>query len=144
MAEYEITIAETDAEREVCFAIRKEVFVEEQTVPLELEMDEYDADAVHFLLRDQDGAALGTARLLGKDGAAKIGRVAVIKAARGRGLGRELMCAVMETARLRGDREAVLDSQTYAIPFYALLGFTVEDEEFYDAGILHRRMRLVL
>lgn len=136
-----ITIAETEADREACYAVRKMVFVEEQAVPLELELDEYDATATHFLMRDDAGSPVATARLLDKHGLAKIGRVAVRKEVRGRGLGLELMQAVLELAHKRGFTEAVLDSQTYAIPFYERLGFAAEGEEFDDAGIPHFLMR---
>lgn len=135
-----VIIVETPADWEACYAIRKTVFVEEQAVPLELELDEYDDVATHFLLRDGD-APLATARLLDKHGLAKIGRVAVLKEARGRGLGLVLMRAVLEEARRQGFTEAVLDSQTYAIPFYERLGFVAEGEEFDDAGIPHYLMR---
>jgi len=135
-----VTIVEAPADWDACYAIRKTVFVEEQAVPLELELDEYDDVATHFLLRNGD-APLATARLLDKHGLAKIGRVAVLKEARGRGLGLVLMRAVLEEARRRGFTEAVLDSQTYAIPFYERLGFVAEGEEFDDAGIPHYLMR---
>ena len=135
-----VIIVETPADWEACYAIRKTVFVEEQAVPLELELDEYDDVATHFLLRGGD-TPLATARLLDKHGRAKIGRVAVLKEARGRGLGLVLMRAVLEEARRQGFTEAVLDSQTYAIPFYERLDFVAEGEEFDDAGIPHFLMR---
>lgn len=135
-----VLIAQTPADLTLCYNIRKAVFVEEQAVPLELEMDEYDATATHFLLREGE-APLATARLLDKHGLAKIGRVAVVREARRRGLGLTLMQAVLEEARRQGFTEAVLDSQTYAIPFYERLGFIAEGEEFDDAGIPHYLMR---
>jgi predicted GNAT family N-acyltransferase len=144
MTTFRVRIAESEADREACFAIRKAVFVEEQHVPLALEMDDYDAAATHFLLRDTDGTPLATARLLNKDGAAKIGRVAVIQKARGSGLGLSLMQAVLDTARRQGFTEAMLDSQTYALPFYERLGFVAEGEEFDDASLPHFHMRRLL
>lgn len=141
---YSIIITGTPAEREACYDIRKAVFVQEQAVPLELELDEYDAAAVHFLLRDAAQTSLATARLLDKHGLAKIGRVAVLKEARGRGLGLALMQFVLDEARRRGFTEAILDSQTYAIPFYERLGFAAEGDEFDDAGIPHFLMRRTL
>ncbi len=113
-------------------------------MPLDLEMDEYDASATHFLLRSGDGTPLATARLLDKHGAAKVGRVAVLRFARGQGLGLALMRAVLDEARRQGFGEAVLDSQTYAIPFYERLGFRAEGDEFDDAGIPHFLMRRAL
>ena len=136
-----ITIVQTPEDREACYDIRKAVFVAEQAVPLELEMDEYDDIATHFLLRDAGQTPLATARLLDKHGLAKIGRVAVVQEARGLGLGLTLMQFVVDEARRRGFTEAVLDSQTYAIPFYERLGFAAEGEEFDDAGIPHFLMR---
>ncbi len=138
-----ITTVQTPADRAACYDIRKTVFVEEQAVPLELEMDEYDDVATHFLLRDGD-MPLATARLLDKHGRAKIGRVAVLQEARGRGLGLVLMRAVLDEARRQGFAEAILDSQTYAVPFYERLDFVAEGEEFDDAGIPHYLMRLRL
>ena len=135
-----IKIVASPEEFDQCFRIRTTVFVEEQEVPLELEMDEYDAIATHFLLRDGE-TPLATARLVDKHGLAKIGRVAVLKEARGRGLGLLLMQAVIDEAKRRGFTESVLDAQTYALPFYARLGYIAEGEEFDDAGIPHFLMR---
>ena len=135
-----IKIVQTPEEFDRCFGIRTTVFVEEQEVPLELEMDEYDAIATHFLLRDGE-TPLATARLVDKHGLAKIGRVAVLKEARGRGLGLLLMQAVIDEAKRRGFTESVLDAQTYAVPFYARLGYIAEGDEFDDAGIPHFLMR---
>jgi len=136
----EIKRAHTEAERAQCLAIRMTVFVHEQQVPAELELDEYDGIATHLLLTE-DGRPLATARLVDKYGVAKIGRVAVAKDARGQGLGLRIMQAVLEEARGQGFTEAMLDSQSYAIPFYEKLGFVAEGEEFDDAGIPHRLMR---
>ena len=135
-----IKIVESPEEFDQCFRIRTTVFVEEQEVPLELEMDEYDAVATHFLLCDGE-TPLATARLVDKHGLAKIGRVAVLKEARGRGLGLLLMQAVIDEAKHRRFTESVLDAQTYAVPFYARLGYVAEGEEFDDAGIPHLLMR---
>ncbi len=139
-----ITLAQTPAEREQCLDIRRAVFVAEQAVPLELEMDDYDAVAVHFLMRDGAQNPIATARLLDKHGIAKIGRVAVLKASRGQGVGLALMQFVVDDAKRRGFTEAMLDSQTYAIPFYERLGFAAEGDEFDDAGIPHFLMRRTL
>ncbi len=129
-----------DADRKAAMEIRFAVFVDEQNVPAELEPDAYDADAVHLLLCDGD-TAIGTARLVDKgDGVVKIGRVAVHKEHRGHGHGDRLMRFALEVARQHGFTGAMLDAQTYAIPFYERLGFVAEGPEFDDAGIPHRRM----
>jgi predicted GNAT family N-acyltransferase len=139
---FTVRAAESVSDRDSCFRIRTAVFVEEQQIPLEIEMDEYDSEAVHFLLVTAcDDTPIGTARLLDKAGVAKIGRVAILKGFRGAGLGKVLMEGMMAEARKRGFREAMLDSQVYAIPFYETVGFVAEGEEFLDAGIPHYRMR---
>lgn len=119
--------------------IRLEVFVEEQRVPLEEELDARDAQCLHAIAYDADGQAMGTGRLL-PDG--HIGRMAVRKPWRGQGVGSLLLTALMDAARRRGDAEVVLDAQLQARPFYARHGFVEEGETFMDAGIPHRVMRL--
>ena len=120
--------------------VRFAVFVEEQQVPAEIELDEFDPLSVHALAFDAQGRVLGTGRLL-PDG--HIGRMAVLRQARGAGVGSALLQALMDAARTRGDREVLLSAQTHAIPFYERFGFIVEGEEYDDAGIPHRMMRLV-
>jgi phosphoribosylglycinamide formyltransferase-1 len=126
---------------ECAFAIRKEVFCEEQRVPEDLELDEYDSEAWHFLLF-VNGVPAAVARLVNKQGAAKIGRVAVRAAFRGQGLGKRIMELAMHAAKeLRLD-PMVLDAQVPVIPFYEALGFTAHGGVFDDAGIPHRRMTM--
>jgi predicted GNAT family N-acyltransferase len=123
--------------------IRMEVFVDEQQVPPHLEPDEYDADALHLLtIIPETGEAVATARIVDKgNGLAKIGRVAVRKAWRGRHIGDSQMRFALETATASGFTTAALDAQTYVIPFYERLGFVAEGPVFDDAGIPHRHMR---
>jgi predicted GNAT family N-acyltransferase len=120
--------------------VRFAVFVEEQQVPAEIELDEFDPQSVHALAFDAQGRVLGTGRLL-PDG--HIGRMAVLRQARGAGVGSALLQALMKAARARGDREVLLSAQTHAIAFYERFGFAVEGEEYDDAGIPHRMMRHV-
>lgn len=138
--------AQTDADVERALAIREKVFVGEQKVPIELEHDQHDWTALHFLAGESSGV-VGTARLV-KDypeaGQGKVGRVAVLPEARGSGWGRRLMWAMQAAAREHGLRELVLDSQLDAVPFYQGLGYTEQGEVFEEAGILHRRMTLCL
>jgi predicted GNAT family N-acyltransferase len=120
--------------------VRRRVFIEEQGVPEVEEWDDPDATATHFVLREGT-AVVGTARLVRQDGGwFRVGRVAVVPEARGRGGATLLMHEVMGHARRQGARGLVLDAQVYVIPFYTRLGFTVEGEQFMDAGIPHRRM----
>lgn len=128
---------------EAAKAIRFEVFVAEQHVPVELELDEYDATARHWLAI-ADGEAIATARAVSKDYGWKIGRVAVRRPWRGQGVGLALMRAILESARAEGVGELRLESQTHALAFYGRLGFVAEGPEFDDAGIPHRLMRLII
>ena len=127
--------AQTEAKR-----IRFAVFVEEQGVPPELEMDENDARCVHALAYSA-GRAIGTGRLL-PDG--HIGRMAVLKEWRGRGAGRALLQRLIDAARRRGDREVLLSAQTQALEFYRAEGFEPEGAVYEEAGIAHQAMRLRL
>lgn len=125
---------------EAARSVRRQVFIEEQGVPEAEEWDTADAAAVHFALRS-DGTVMGTARLIEEDGGWwRVGRVAVLPAARGRGGGRRLMETAVAFARARGARGIVLDAQVPVIPFYERLGFVAEGEPFMEAGIPHRRM----
>lgn len=120
--------------------IRFAVFVEEQGVPAELEMDDNDASCVHALAYI-DGRPIGTGRLL-PDG--HIGRMAVLKEWRGQGAGRALLRALVEAARRRGDREVLLSAQVHALGFYRAEGFQPEGAEYEEAGIAHQAMRLII
>lgn len=125
---------------EMAGEIRRVVFIEEQRVPLEEEWDGRDPDCHHFLAL-LDGHPVGTARLLPD---AHIGRVAVLKEVRGLGIGEALMRAAIEAARRDGHASVELAAQTQALAFYERLGFLAFGDEFLDAGILHRHMRLFL
>lgn len=128
-----------DAAFDRCIEIRLEVFVGEQNVPLEEERDEYDATALHFLATEGD-AALATARVILKNNGAtaKIGRVAVLKPARGRGIGAALIRHIENDVPAT---EYLLDAQSHALAFYERLGYVAYGDEFMDAGIPHFHMR---
>lgn len=121
--------------------IRFEVFVDEQKVPAEIELDEMDALCVHAVAYAEDGSPLATGRLL-PDG--HVGRMAVKKAGRGKGVGGAVLQALVEAARERGDKEVILNAQSHAEKFYAGHGFAREGAEFMEAGIPHIVMRLSL
>jgi predicted GNAT family N-acyltransferase len=122
------------------FALRCEVFVIEQGVPRELELDEYDATATH-LAAIRDEAVVGTLRLLQHHGEAKIGRVAVRALLRGGGIGRRLMEHAAVIAAERGFAEIVLHAQVSVAGFYRQLGYVEEGDVFDEAGIPHITMR---
>lgn len=123
-----------------CLEIRKEVFVEEQNVPLELEVDEYEDVSVNICLTI-DGRPLGTVRYrdIG-DGVAKVERMAVREIARGLHLGQALMNFVHIHAEENGFKRTKLGAQVHALKFYEKLGYTVTSDEFDDAGIPHKYM----
>ncbi len=120
--------------------VRREVFVREQNIPEALEWDEHDPICVHLLALDASGKAIGTARLLA-DG--HIGRVAVLKRWRGKGVGSELIKYLIKLNKFNGHADAKLSAQVRAMAFYASLGFVAEGETYLDADIPHRMMRLV-
>ncbi len=121
--------------------IRFEVFVEEQKVPREIELDENDAPSLHALAYDRQGRAVATGRLL-PDG--HIGRIAVLRSRRGTGAGSAILRALMDAAKARGDRSVALSAQTHALDFYRKHGFVPEGEAFEEAGIPHQAMRRTL
>ena len=118
--------------------IRFKVFVEEQGVPAAIELDEHDSSCMHALARDDAGRAVATGRLL-QDG--HIGRMAVLREWRGKGVGGEILERLVEAARGRGLRQVVLSAQSYVLDFYLAHGFQAEGEEYMEAGIKHRLMR---
>lgn len=120
--------------------IRFAVFVEEQGVPAEIELDDSDAQCVHALAFEGN-EAVGTGRLL-PDG--HVGRMAVLKAWRGRGVGAALLERLVKAARERGDREVRLSAQVHALGFYRAHGFSPYGEVYQEAGIPHQAMRLGL
>lgn len=137
-------LVETAQELDACFKIREEVFIHEQRVPREIELDEYDQTAAHFLLFYEE-KPVSTARMLKKDDKiAKIGRVAVLKEYRSKKLGRILMENILEHCRNSGITKVLIDAQTYVVPFYEKLGFRQYGEEFMDANIPHYKMELSL
>lgn len=120
--------------------IRFEVFVQEQGVPAEEEIDANDPLSIHAIAWS-DGVAAACGRLL-PDG--HIGRMAVRKPYRGQGVGAMVMEHLIERARQRGDREVVLSAQTHALGFYEKFGFAAYGPEYLDCNIPHRDMRKIL
>lgn len=128
-------------DRSALAAIRRAVFVVEQSVSEEEEWDGLDADCAHVLACSGDGAAIGTGRLL-PDG--RIGRMAVLQSWRERGVGSALLQELIRMARERGFAETRLHAQTHALAFYCKYGYLPVGVEFMEAGIPHVEMRLAL
>jgi ElaA protein len=138
-----LSIALTD-DLDTCFALRRTVFIEEQGVSEAEEMDGRDGEA-HHTVATLEGRPVGCARILFKGDTGKIGRVCVLQAARGKGIGAALVQACVDhIATLPGMTRAELGAQIHAIGFYEGLGFTAYGPEYDDAGIPHRDMERAL
>jgi len=134
------------AAREAAYAIRYAVFVEEQGISAELEIDDYDPIAEHALAL-VDGRCVATARVYLDEqdpSKAKIGRMAVLKDFRGQGIGTALLCEEIRAGMMQGASIIELHAQQSAAPFYAKLQFKPDGAIFDEVGIAHQRMRLVL
>lgn len=127
--------------RDDAYAVRHEVFVVEQAVPPEIELDDDDPVAVHAVAYGSDGVPVATGRLL-PDG--HIGRMAVRKPARGSGVGGQVLDALIAQGHGDGHRLLLLHAQTHARGFYEAHGFTAQGEEFVEAGIAHVAMTRAL
>ena len=150
MASVVIAPVEDEGARAAAYALRVEVFVHEQAVPPDLELDDLDESADHVLAL-VDGQAVATGRLVVEDPGysgtdpglgpvAHLGRICVRADQRGTGLGAAIVRALEERAADRGLRVASLGAQTRAIEFYERLGYVAHGPEFDDAGIPHRHM----
>lgn len=117
--------------------IRETVFIREQAVPVELEWDGLDPLCTHVLAWNELGEAVGTARMQAKG---TIGRMAVLKDWRRRGVGRAILQTLLDLAVKQGLARVTLSAQTHALGFYERAGFHVVGEPFIDAGIPHRKM----
>ncbi len=121
--------------------VRDIVFIDEQDVPPELEWDDLDVNYIHALAKDREGNTIGTGRLLDNG---VIGRMAVLQEQRGQGIGRAILLALIDEARIRKMPRVTLGAQAHAIGFYEANGFIAEGAEFMDAGIPHRKMTRLL
>ncbi|WP_342512906.1 GNAT family N-acetyltransferase [Sporosarcina sp. FSL K6-1522] len=137
---FTVKIATSDHERENAFSVRRKVFVEEQGVPLTLELDEWDSTAIHFVVYS-DETPIGAGRLREiNDGIGKVERVCVLEEYRGKHLGNLIMQALEEHAQQNNFKKIVLNAQVQAIIFYEKLGYSITSPEFMDADIPHRTM----
>ena len=135
-----LKLVETDRERKAAFDVRIRVFVEEQGIPVEEELDELDGTAIHAIAL-MDGRPVGAGRVLSQGGVeARIGRMAVDAEWRRKGIGGGVLRTLEEAARQLGIRRAVLHAQTYVKEFYAAHGYVQEGEVFLEVGIEHVQM----
>lgn len=120
--------------------IRKQVFIIEQNIPEEEEWDDQDMISDHFVVYDQD-QPIATARLLQNN---SVGRVAVLKAYRGQGIGRMIMLEIIRQAHQQDRKFLQLSSQVHATSFYEKLGFSIQGDAYDECGIPHIKMQLVI
>jgi predicted GNAT family N-acyltransferase len=132
-----ISLADWQTQKTAASAIRNQVFIVEQNVPPDIEMDDMDAHCIHAIALDDNGVAIGTGRLL-PDG--HIGRMAVLASARGQGVGGLILKSLMQAAKQRGDTCVVLNAQVHAEEFYTAYGFVAVGKSFMEAGIAHIEM----
>lgn len=130
-----------DSHRRQLREVRERVFIEEQQVPSEIEWDGEDEASTHFLAVTEAGQPVGCARLLPSG---QIGRMAVLPAHRGSGIGNRLLAEVIEEAKRQGYARVHLHAQSHAVKFYRKGGFLPVGDEFMEAGIPHRPMALEL
>jgi predicted GNAT family N-acyltransferase len=144
----EFIIVKENQQLDDCLGVRREVFIEEQGVSEDEEIDEMDrlGSSAHHVLVKKDGAAVGTGRLKPYDPeTAKFQRIAVKQRERGSGVGRAVVLEMERLAKELGYTYAILDAQCHAEQFYKKLGYvTVSPETFLDAGIPHVRMKKTL
>lgn len=135
-----IVVEITDRPRmEQAYAIRRRVFIEEQHVPEDIELDEDDERAFHAIALE-NGEPLGCGRMVSHEDHVKIGRMAVLPEHRGRGIGRSVLEFLHQAAKARGYRKAVLHAQLTAEGFYLKNGYRPVGDPFEEAGIMHRLM----
>lgn len=134
-----VKIVENQKELEDAFSVRRTVFIDEQNVPAEEEIDQHEEEATHLVLYHEN-LPVGAGRFRLVDGYGKVERICVLKQARGTGAGKAIMNGIEDYARNKGIQKLKLNSQVHAIPFYAGLGYEVVSEEFMDAGIPHKTM----
>ncbi len=139
----ELSIANWTDAQSLVKPLRYQVFVVEQSVPEEMEWDEFDEVALHAVVT-ADNQTIGTGRLIINGHIAKIGRMAVQSSRRNQGIGKSILNALIQTAKEKGAQECILHAQTHAIAFYAKADFEPHGPIFDEAGIPHVEMRLML
>ncbi|MDQ0253913.1 putative GNAT family N-acyltransferase [Evansella vedderi] len=136
----EVRNATTEEELKDAYNVRRKVFIEEQQVPEEIEVDEHEAESIHFVAYD-NGEAVGAGRLRVFEDYGKAERVCVLASHRKKGVGELIMSKMEERAQAEGKPVLKLNAQTHAEPFYKKIGYVTSSDLFYDAGIPHVAMK---
>jgi predicted GNAT family N-acyltransferase len=129
----------TKDQLEDAYSVRRTVFVDEQQVPEEEEIDQFEDESTHIVLYDNE-VPVGAARLRVLDGIGKLERICVLSSSRKNGAGKLLVNKLEEIAIEQGVSKLKLNAQTHAIPFYERLGYETVSDVFMDAGIPHVTM----
>ncbi len=141
MGEFSYKLVSSDRELKSAFEIRRQVFVEEQGISKELELDELDREVLHMVVKDKE-RIIGTARIrFLATGQAKLERMAVLKHFRRRGIGRGIVSFLIEELRNRQIGQVLLHAQYSAVAFYRSCGFEESGSPFWEAGIRHIKMK---
>lgn len=135
-----IKLISNQEELNQAYHIRKVVFVDEQHVPIELEIDEFEEEAMHFLYLEEN-LAVGASRLRFINHVGKLERICILPAYRGKGYSKQLIQAMEEEAMKQSIHEVVLHAQVQVIPLYESVGYEIVSGEFMDAGIPHVEMK---
>ncbi|UCZ51912.1 GNAT family N-acetyltransferase [Bacillus shivajii] len=135
----EVIKVKTQQEKSDALSVRKVVFIQEQNVPEEIEVDEHEKESIHFVAYE-NGEPVGAGRLRILDGYGKVERVCVLKSMRGHGVGEALMKYLEQLAVQENVTQLKLNAQTHAEPFYLKIGYETNSDVFYDAGIPHVSM----
>ena len=133
-------IVENKNELNSYYNIRREVFIKEQSCPEEIEIDEHEDQAIHFIGLI-NGEAACTARLRFIGDKAKFERLAVLKKFRKYGLGRGMLEYVLAYIDKNNYQTTLTHAQSYLLKFYEDSGFIKEGNEFFEAGIKHYLMK---
>ena len=137
----DIKIVTNEEELQQAYQVRKIVFVDEQKVPVEEEIDHLEEESTHFLVMNEHDEPIGAGRFRIVDNYGKVERICVLPQARSTGVGRSLMEAIEQHALSQGLEITKRNAQVQAIPLYKSLGYGIISEEFLDAGIPHRTMK---
>ena len=135
--------AVTRSDFSALFKLRKKVYVEELNVPSELEFDEYDETAFHFVV-EIDELIVGTARLVISGFNGNIGRVCISKDFRRKGLGTKLIKSIIDVSIDIGLHRLIVEAKVKAIPFYEKIGFVADGNQYLEVGVPHKKMFLML
>lgn len=134
-----VKVVENKNELEDAFSVRRTVFIEEQNVPEEEEIDQHEDESTHFVAY-QNEMPVGAGRFRLVEGYGKVERICVLKEARKTGAGKAIMNRIEAFALENDIHQLKLNAQTHAIPFYSGLGYEIVSDEFLDAGIPHKTM----